>query len=146
MMSTVAHQLVVGIAEALQNFTTNEFLELINIPTRILHDAARAGNINFIIIFLNEFPTLLSELDDRGNSIFHVAVENRQEKTFSYLFEWGGSKDILVKLYNKDNDSLLHLAAKLPAPQHLNRVSGAVLQMQRELIWFKVYLLCIFLV
>jgi hypothetical protein len=33
---------------------------------------------------------------------------------------------------------LLHLAAKLSPPSQLARISGAALQMQRELQWYKV--------
>ncbi|XP_031737747.1 ankyrin repeat-containing protein At5g02620 [Cucumis sativus] len=48
----------------------------------------------------------------------------------------------LIWLVDEDYKSLfhfnmLHLVGMLAAPCHLNRVSGAALQMQRELLWFK---------
>lgn len=37
-------------------------------------------------------------------------------------------------------NNILHLAAKKPKRDRLNFVSGAALQMQRELLWFKVHI------
>lgn len=41
--------------------------------------------------------------------------------------------------YEDENDNnMLHLVGKLAHPSELNIISGAALQMQRELLWFKV--------
>jgi hypothetical protein len=58
---------------------------------------------------------------------------------FNLIFEIGGDKDSLASyatLETKEN--MLHLAGKLAPLDRLNIVSGTALQMQRELLWFKV--------
>ncbi|XP_022855740.1 uncharacterized protein LOC111376960 [Olea europaea var. sylvestris] len=42
-----------------------------------------------------------------------------------------------MSLEDKSGNNILHLAAELPPSSRLNIVSGAALQMQRELLWFK---------
>ncbi|KAF1002790.1 uncharacterized protein LOC141700183 isoform X2 [Apium graveolens] len=68
-----------------------------------------------------------------------VAIRQRQEKVYNLVYQMSGHKvytAIAWKEYAND-DTALHLAARL-APQHrLNTVTGAALQMQRELQWFK---------
>ncbi|KAI3716438.1 hypothetical protein L1987_67315 [Smallanthus sonchifolius] len=38
---------------------------------------------------------------------------------------------------SEENENALHIAAKLAPPHRLNAVTGAALQMQRELQWFQ---------
>nr|GMD82391.1 ankyrin repeat-containing protein NPR4-like [Ipomoea batatas] len=75
--------------------------------------------------------------DGNGQNILHIAIENRCENVFNLVC---GTTGLLHALSdNRDNNSnnIVHLAGKL-APRHkLNLVSGAALQMQRELQWFK---------
>ncbi|KAG6573216.1 Ankyrin repeat-containing protein ITN1, partial [Cucurbita argyrosperma subsp. sororia] len=139
LMQTLAHQIV----ERLWNFvlgksTMLELHEFIKHPTRLLHDAARVGNVEFLIILLRSYPNLLWKCEDEGKSIFHVAVENRQESVFNLIYEIGGLKDILANFHDKQKQfNMLHFAGLLATPNHLTKVSGAALQMQRELLWFK---------
>ena len=139
-MQTLAHQTV----ERLWNFvvkelTKRELYSFIKNPSRLLHDAARVGNAEFLIILIRSYPDLLWKVDDDDKSIFHIAVENRQESVFSLIYEIGGLKDFLANFHDRKKQfNMLHLAGLLAAPDHLSRVSGAALQMQRELLWFKV--------
>nr|GME05799.1 ankyrin repeat-containing protein NPR4-like [Ipomoea batatas] len=70
-------------------------------------------------------------------NIFHIAVMNRSENVFNLVCGTSllrtNSMDSLDTNYN----SVLHLAGKLAPSNKLNLVSGAALQMQRELQWFK---------
>lgn len=74
----------------------------------------------------------------------HVATENRQENIFNLLFEM----NVRSKMHSGNvtrSGTIMHLAAKLaPFPQ-LSSVSGAALQMQREMKWFKVLGLYIYI-
>ncbi|XP_023542596.1 ankyrin repeat-containing protein ITN1-like [Cucurbita pepo subsp. pepo] len=139
LMQTLAHQTV----ERLWNFvvkelTKRELYSFIKNPSRLLHDAARVGNAEFLIILIRSYPDLLWKVDDDDKSIFHIAVENRQESVFSLIYEIGGLKDFLANFHDRKKQfNMLHLAGLLAAPDHLSRVSGAALQMQRELLWFK---------
>lgn len=128
----------------LQDMPEKEILEFIKHPTRLMHDAARAGNVEFLILIISSYPDIAWEEDDDGKSIFHIAVENRLENVFNLIHEVGGLKDLSTKYTTtvRGKYNMLHLAAKLAAPNHLNRVSGAALQMQRELLWFKVPMPC----
>ncbi|KAK1355071.1 PGG domain-containing protein [Heracleum sosnowskyi] len=68
------------------------------------------------------------------HTIFHVAVKNRQQNVYNLLFELGSKK---LGMADPDGNNILHLAAMKPAEGRLSIVSGAALQMQRELLWFK---------
>ncbi|XP_031739107.1 ankyrin repeat-containing protein At5g02620 isoform X1 [Cucumis sativus] len=107
-------------------------------PSSMLHDAASVGNVEFVRVVLNQNPELLRVLDGSGKSIFHVAVENRQRRIFNLIYDMKlFNPDDLLYYFNEENISLLELAAKRADPGHLDRVSGAVFQMHRELLWFK---------
>ncbi|KAF3954128.1 hypothetical protein CMV_020489 [Castanea mollissima] len=45
--------------------------------------------------------------------------------------------DLIAAYKDGENNNILHLAGNLPPPSRLQIVSGAALQMQRELLWFK---------
>ncbi|KAM0053489.1 putative ankyrin repeat-containing domain, PGG domain, retrotransposon Copia-like protein [Helianthus debilis subsp. tardiflorus] len=75
---------------------------------------------------------------ENGYSLSQLSIINRCEKVYNFLAH-EVTRDKYLHTVNKDknNDNLLHLAGKL-APKHkLNMVSGAALQLQRELQWFE---------
>ncbi|XP_062162588.1 uncharacterized protein LOC133869567 isoform X2 [Alnus glutinosa] len=104
----------------------------------LLFEAAKVGNVEFIIIIARSYPELLWQLDDNEMSIFHYAIKHRHENVFNLIYEMGSQKDGLTSFLNsKTDDNMLHLAGELPHSDRVNIVSGAALQMQRELLWFK---------
>ncbi|XP_074293718.1 uncharacterized protein LOC141620857 [Silene latifolia] len=108
-------------------------------PWRILFVAVEVGNVEFVTTLIGRYPDLIWKLDEKHRSIFHVAVQFRRETIFRLIFEIGAIKDLLATYIHKDTgDNILHLAAKLPSSDRLNCISGAALQMQREMLWFKV--------
>lgn len=129
----------------LDEIPEDEMFDFIKNPSSMLHDAARVGNVEFLRVLINSYPDLAWKVDGKRKSIFHVAVENRQESVFSLIYEMGEFLDYLPYYFDEENMSLLELAAKRADPSHLNRVSGAAFQMHRELIWFKVLFIVIFL-
>ncbi|KAL2473934.1 Ankyrin repeat family protein [Forsythia ovata] len=142
-----ASQLVKRLWELILTLPDKEFLKIIE-ETQILTDAAKIGNVEFLTLLTQSYPDLIWKINSDTYSIFHIAVIYRQEKVFSLIYDTGAIKDLMM-LY-KDNKNLmmrhfkdengnniLHLAAKLALPSRLNIVSGAALQMQRELLWFK---------
>lgn len=140
---TLAHQLVEFLWKyVVYELPQKEMLGFIKHPTSLLNDAARAGNVEFLIVLIREFPDIVwgdDDDDDDSKSIFHVAVENRLENVFNLIKEIGKLNEFSTKYRTfQGKYSILHLAGKLAAPNHLNRVSGAALQMQREMLWFKV--------
>ncbi|CAB4283303.1 unnamed protein product [Prunus armeniaca] len=110
---------------------------LITEPSEVLFDATRLGNYEFLSVLINAYPDLLWETDDENRTIFHVAVLYRHASIFNLVHETGLIKDIIVTYTDDENNNILHLAAKLAPQNQLNLVSGAALQMQRELVWFE---------
>jgi hypothetical protein len=72
-----------------------------------------------------------------------------RKNIFNLLNELGSIKDLLVEYISEDDgNNMLHLAAKLASQYKLNAIPGATLQMQQELLYFKVllHMLCFELV
>ncbi|XP_017242724.1 ankyrin repeat-containing protein NPR4 [Daucus carota subsp. sativus] len=100
----------------------------------LLFTAARFGNHKFLVELLRMYPDVTWDTDDNKHTIFHVAVINRHENVYNLLYGFGSKK---LEKTDKDGNNILHLAAIKPTQTRLNIVSGAALQMQRELLWFK---------
>ncbi|KAL2474103.1 Ankyrin repeat family protein [Forsythia ovata] len=135
-MQRQASQLVKGLWEQILTLPDTEILQLIQ-ETQIFHDAAKIGNIEFLTLLTHSYPDLMWKVNSNGCSIFHVAVINRQEKVFSLIHHIGAVKDLITLYKDNEGNNILHMARKLAPPSRLNIVSGAPLQMQRELLWFK---------
>ena len=103
--------------------------------SQVLFVAAEVGNVEFLVKLIRFDFDLLWKIDNE-RSIFHIAVEQRHESIFNLLI--GSIRDIIVDGINEDGNNILHLAAGLAPQEKLNAISGAALQMQRELLWFKV--------
>ncbi|XP_016494976.1 uncharacterized protein LOC107814134 isoform X5 [Nicotiana tabacum] len=166
--------------------------------SKLLHSAARAGNVEFLVVLIHNHPDLIWKVDKNNRTIFHVAVLHREEKVFSLIHQIGAIKDLITLIVDNDGNNILHLVGKLglainkqklgeidapknkieqsvPSdadnhvfleslqqlllrqtevikqitesmcvkeeekimPPSFLRVSGAALQMQREILWFK---------
>lgn len=117
----------------------DEIDRLMGQPWQVIFVAVEVGNVEFVTTLLRAYPDLIWKLNDKHLSIFHVAVIHRQEKIFRLIYEIGAIKDLLAAYLETDtNNNILHLAAMLPSSDRLNCISGAALQMQREMLWFKV--------
>uniref|UniRef100_A0A3N7G5Q2 Uncharacterized protein n=1 Tax=Populus trichocarpa TaxID=3694 RepID=A0A3N7G5Q2_POPTR len=101
------------------------------------HSAVENGMVEFIIEVVKACPHAMISVDGNGRNLFMSSIANRQEKVFSlfYGLEAGGAEFVSI-VYGSGN-TMLHLAAKLSPPSQLARISGAALQMQRELQWYK---------
>ncbi|XP_022159312.1 ankyrin repeat-containing protein At5g02620-like [Momordica charantia] len=140
MMQIQAREMVVQMWNTVKSKTTSKekLLDFIEHPSSMLHEAARVGNVEFLNVLLQKDPDLVWRVIENGKTILHVALENRQERVFKLIYEMGLIyKDDLLCYFDEKKISLLQLAAKKPDPIHLNRVSGAVFQMHRELLWFR---------
>ncbi|KAI8011826.1 Ankyrin repeat-containing protein ITN1 [Camellia lanceoleosa] len=115
----------------------SEISDLIRSPLRLLFVVAEHGNTKFLIELIEAYPDLIWKVNSQNQSIFHVAVLHRHAGIFNILYEIGSIKDLITAYRDEDCNNMLHLAAKIAPPNQLNIVSGAALQMQRELLWFK---------
>ncbi|KAG6425962.1 hypothetical protein SASPL_110173 [Salvia splendens] len=97
--------------------------------------AAETGNRDVVEEIVEIFPLAIYFTDSSYQSFIHLAVKNRCEKVFNLLYQ-SRTYDYSNKIDNSGN-SILHLAACLAPTHKLNLVSGAALQMQREIQWFQ---------
>ncbi|KAG4990598.1 hypothetical protein JHK87_024055 [Glycine soja] len=112
--------------------------DLIKSPlSRPLFIAAESGIPEIVIELLYSYPDLLWKVDGQNRSLFHIAIMHRQEKIFNLIYDIGAHKDLITSYRDNNNHNILHLAGKLAPSEQLHVVSGAALQMQRELLWFK---------
>ncbi|XP_065865664.1 ankyrin repeat-containing protein At5g02620-like isoform X2 [Euphorbia lathyris] len=96
--------------------------------------AVESGITEFVEESINACPTIIFCQNLEGHNIFLLAVKYRQEMIFNLLHQMGKNKFVATAQVDYLGNNMLHLAAKL-SPS--NKISGATLQMQRELQWFK---------
>ncbi|CAA0839628.1 Ankyrin repeat family protein, partial [Striga hermonthica] len=104
----------------------------------------RTFHAPYHLSFAREIMGQLHKLEDEESYGIYVdamltAIENRSEIYFKEIELTMGDKVLMWdKLeYCANGDFPLHLVARLAPPHKLNLVSGAALQMQRELQWFQ---------
>ncbi|KAG7946507.1 hypothetical protein I3843_14G042900 [Carya illinoinensis] len=104
-----------------------------------IFNAISGGNF----VFVNEILQANSELSlirgDRGQeiSIFHYAIQCRQHRIFKLIYTLKEKNYILRYQDEKDGNNILHKAGELTKYTPIDHITGSVLQMQRELQWFK---------
>ncbi|CAA3011103.1 ankyrin repeat-containing ITN1-like isoform X1 [Olea europaea subsp. europaea] len=135
-MRRQARQLAMELWRIFLTLPTSKILDIIQ-EIEIFHAAAKFGNVEFLTLLSYSYPDLIWNFDSERNSIFHIAVTNRQEEVFSLIYHKGIRKDAIALIEDNDGNNILHLAGKKAPRSRLNIVSGPALQMQRELQWFK---------
>ncbi|KAJ9684844.1 hypothetical protein PVL29_017029 [Vitis rotundifolia] len=100
--------------------------------------AVKQGNVEFVTGMIKSIPELVWNGDINDRNIFSIAILNRQEKIFNLLHGLTNVKKMKVtSADDRFGNNMLHLAAMLAPSDQLDGISGAALQMQRELQWFK---------
>ena len=108
-------------------------------------NAAQHGIIEIINAMREAIPDLLKVVDGYNRGIFSYAILYRKKNVFQLIDCLHERKDILRSSKDVFDNSLLHLAAHLGSSSDSDSKSGAALQMQREIQWFKVtYLISIY--
>lgn len=104
-----------------------------------LHKATYVGIPEIVEEIIVSYPSVLS-FQHNDISIFQYAIVWRRERVFNLMYQLdAGSKFISRRDHSGNNG--LHLAAHLGHEQKISlraSAAGAVLQVQRELQWFKV--------
>ncbi|KAI3823099.1 hypothetical protein L1987_04526 [Smallanthus sonchifolius] len=73
-----------------------------------------------------------------GFYLLLAAIKQRQERVYNLVYQMSGHKVFAAtEVDAEENENALHIAAKLAPPHRLNAVTGAALQMQRELQWYE---------
>ncbi|CAK9138513.1 unnamed protein product [Ilex paraguariensis] len=99
--------------------------------------AAKLGIHEVVETIVDTFPDALYSRDEDNHYTFEVAVINRCENVFNLIYQMTEYKQYATLLTDDSGNNILHLAGRLAPIHKLNLVSGAALQMQRELQWFK---------
>ncbi|KAJ8756338.1 hypothetical protein K2173_025150 [Erythroxylum novogranatense] len=111
------------------------------LPTGFVEDALaeaiRNGIFEFVIEIVKACPHRLYHVDIFGRNMISAAVSYRQEKIYSLIYGIDSEKTNWIRGVDNFGNNMLHLAGMLAPPSRLARISGAALQMQRELQWFK---------
>ncbi|XP_030941534.1 uncharacterized protein LOC115966439 [Quercus lobata] len=74
-------------------------------------------------------------LPELARKLLQLAAQ--QESVFNLIYETAEVKEMILTYVDDKNENILHLAGYLAPSSRLNIVSGAALQMQQELLWFK---------
>ncbi|KAJ6294484.1 hypothetical protein OIU76_022537 [Salix suchowensis] len=137
LMHTQVLELVKLLWEQVLLLDDSQIAELLASPSQPLFVAAEFGIVEFITALLRSYPDLIWKGNEQSRSIFHIAVAHRQEKVFSLINDIGAHKEMITAYKDINNATILHLAGMIAPRDKLNVISGAALQMQRELLWFK---------
>ncbi|XP_024984277.1 uncharacterized protein LOC112520211 [Cynara cardunculus var. scolymus] len=105
-------------------------------PLQILFVAAETGNTKFLVELIRGYPELLWRKNDDKQNIFHIAASYRHHRIYNLLYEMGSVHDVMTPMRDIYGNNMLHLVGMKAKSLHED-VSGAVFQMQRELLWFK---------
>ncbi|KAI8540666.1 hypothetical protein RHMOL_Rhmol08G0004200 [Rhododendron molle] len=100
-------------------------------------EAVKHRNSEFVEEIITAYPDIVWILDEESRNIFLFAVLQREEKVFCLLHEMGPRKNLIATSLDKNGNTILHHAAMLSPSSHLDQISSAALQMQRELQWFE---------
>ncbi|KAK1431686.1 hypothetical protein QVD17_08232 [Tagetes erecta] len=84
------------------------------------------------------FPKSIWSTNMNDHSLSQLSIIKRSENVYNFfVHNVTHDKHLHNVLVDKERNNLLHLAGKLAPTDKLNMVSGAALQMQRELQWFQ---------
>ncbi|KAJ9552468.1 hypothetical protein OSB04_016513 [Centaurea solstitialis] len=102
----------------------------------ILEAAIQDAEEVFLTIYSRSRETIESK-QENGYGIFQLAVINRSVSIYNLLYIISEDKNRYRTLEDSSGNNMLHLAGRL-APSHvLKHRTGAALQLQWELQWFK---------
>uniref|UniRef100_A0A7N0T8E4 PGG domain-containing protein n=1 Tax=Kalanchoe fedtschenkoi TaxID=63787 RepID=A0A7N0T8E4_KALFE len=97
--------------------------------------AASTGIHEIIEECVKHYPTLIWYRVEHSH-LFSEAIKHRQVKVYNLIYQMTRHVEY-VTFSTKDTDNALHMVGRMPSPDRLSTVTGAALQMQRELQWFK---------
>uniref|UniRef100_M1AP51 Ankyrin repeat-containing protein n=1 Tax=Solanum tuberosum TaxID=4113 RepID=M1AP51_SOLTU len=84
--------------------------------------AAIAGDVEFLVLVIHSYPDLIDYIDQKGRTIFHVAVLLRKEKILSLIHQIEGMKNFLLPRYDIDGNNIIHLAGRLGVTNYFDKV------------------------
>nr|KAJ0196646.1 hypothetical protein LSAT_V11C700357630 [Lactuca sativa]KAJ0197666.1 hypothetical protein LSAT_V11C700357650 [Lactuca sativa] len=102
-----------------------------------IFEATRQNAYEVVQQIVLRFPNAIWSANEDGHNIVQYAVINRSENVYNVLYQMNKHKNTYKTIKDPSQNNLLHLAARLAPASRLNLISGAALQVQHELKWFK---------
>ncbi|KAK3220228.1 hypothetical protein Dsin_014198 [Dipteronia sinensis] len=131
-------ELVNHVCTQLSSMNFQQIKYFLQNPNRIMVSAVKGGIEEIIRTLFLHFPDLMSVRLMPERNILQAAIEYRQVKIVNIIKEIHPSATKNLSSYEiESKNTTLHLVGKLAPSFKLFSVSGAALQMQRELQWFK---------
>ncbi|MFS7913306.1 putative PGG domain, ankyrin repeat-containing domain superfamily [Helianthus anomalus] len=76
--------------------------------------AAKQNNKIFLVELIREYPDLIWQRNDNGQTIFHIAVANRNGDVYNLVNGIGSMKDFITSITDKEGNNILHMVGKIP--------------------------------
>nr|GEV06822.1 ankyrin repeat-containing domain, PGG domain protein [Tanacetum cinerariifolium] len=80
-------------------------------------------------------PKAILSTDKNGYDIIQLAVIHRSERIYNLIYDIGERITLYRTVMDSSKNNILHLAGRLAPSGKLNKITGAALQLQRELQW-----------
>ncbi|KAM0023992.1 putative ankyrin repeat-containing domain, PGG domain, ankyrin repeat-containing domain superfamily [Helianthus debilis subsp. tardiflorus] len=82
--------------------------------SQILFMAAKQNNKIFLVELIREYPDLIWQRNDDGQTIFHIAVANRNGDVYNLVNGIGLMKEFITSITDKEGNNILHMVGKIP--------------------------------
>jgi ankyrin repeat protein len=69
---------------------------VLRVHMTLMMEAAKVGNVEFLIILIRSYPDLIWQRDENNMSIFHIAILYRHENVFNLIYEIGTNKNTIA--------------------------------------------------
>ncbi|KAG6621592.1 hypothetical protein I3842_Q017200 [Carya illinoinensis] len=99
--------------------------------------AIKNGISEFVLKVARTHPSFLENKYRNSRNILMLAVLYRQSEIFSHIYHGFDMENTLTSYGDCNDDNILHMVGMIEDSTMRNQISGAALQMQRELQWFK---------
>ncbi|KAM0035616.1 hypothetical protein Hdeb2414_s0015g00448471 [Helianthus debilis subsp. tardiflorus] len=70
--------------------------------------------------------------------LYFTWLKHHHAIIYNLLYEIGARRDLVTLVKDKKGNSMLHMVAKKAKGNQFQNVAGVALQMQQDLLWFKV--------
>ncbi|KAI3709218.1 hypothetical protein L2E82_38977 [Cichorium intybus] len=98
-------------------------------------EAARQNAYEVVDEILMRSPGSIKYKDKNGYDIIQSAVIHRSEKIYNLIYIIGERRSVYRLIEDSSENNMLHLAGRLAPSHKLKHITGAALQLQRELQW-----------
>ncbi|KOM53650.1 hypothetical protein LR48_Vigan09g230900 [Vigna angularis] len=102
-----------------------------------MFDAAKSGNIKFLELLLKYHPDLLFEVNSSKQSLLHIAILHRQKSVCKLILSKPAAKNIMTKLVDSGDNTVLHIAGKMGQREIKPGFSTNHVLMSSEEKWFQ---------